>query len=71
MAMGVNADDRRESLNLKVGNSETEAFRAEFPVLRFCNTQRQVATFAPGEIGPGSAGSIGEQMCVAIRDRHQ
>jgi len=30
VAMGVNADGRRELLGLKVGNSETEAFWAEF-----------------------------------------
>jgi transposase-like protein len=30
MAMGVNADGRREFLGLKVGNSETESFWAEF-----------------------------------------
>jgi putative transposase len=30
VAMGVNADGRRELLGLKVGNSETETFRAEF-----------------------------------------
>jgi transposase-like protein len=28
--MGVNADGRRELLGLNVGNSETEAFWAEF-----------------------------------------
>jgi putative transposase len=28
--MGVNADGRRELLGLKVGNSETEGFWAEF-----------------------------------------
>ncbi len=30
VAMGVNADGRRELLGLNVGNSETEAFWAEF-----------------------------------------
>ena len=30
VAMGVNSDGRRELLGLKVGNSETEAFWAEF-----------------------------------------
>jgi transposase-like protein len=30
VAMGVNGDGRRELLGLKVGNSETEAFWAEF-----------------------------------------
>jgi putative transposase len=30
VAMGVNADGRRELLGLKVGNSETESFWAEF-----------------------------------------
>jgi len=54
VAMGVNGDGRRELLGLKVGNSESEAFWAEF-ISHLKPTARECLAALPGPFRPQPA----------------